>query len=231
MRFFKPFEFKRGLRLFVSVPSNLKEFLESLPFLGALKKLGEIVLLAPRNFEEIREILNPSLFQNFFYYSNLTPLNREFSLLKRQIMDLRFHYLIELNRPANLALPYLIPASCRITFYDSKYFPFYNILIKDKISALYPFFQIEGADPKRQFKFSKVELKNLRRVLPGEEPVVFVNGEDKEFTWSGGKFIFDRKRQRLSEAMKTLYLCAAYCGIDDELASFARIFDKQIIQL
>lgn len=230
IRSFKPLEFKKGMHFFVSVPGKPKDFLESLSFLGALRKLGSIVFLMPKSFEEIREILNPELFQNSYYYSNLTVISKEFNFLKRQVKDLRIHYLIELNNPANLALPYLIPASRRITFYNLKYFPYYNILI-DEISALYSFFRIEGADPKKQFKFSKIELKNLSKTLSREAPILFVNGKVQQLTWPGGKFIFDRDKQKLTEAMKTLYLCDAYCGDDDEFASFARIFGKQIIQV
>uniref|UniRef100_A0A7C4XJY0 Uncharacterized protein n=1 Tax=candidate division WOR-3 bacterium TaxID=2052148 RepID=A0A7C4XJY0_UNCW3 len=228
---FRPIGLKRGESFFISVPRKLNDFLESLSFLTALRKVGKVFLFAPQYFADFFSILNPSIFNTIYYEKNLEVLTGEFNILKTKLNDMKFNYLIELNQPANLALPYLVPAEKRISFYDLKNYPYYNILARGEIETLSSFFSLENEDPRLVFKFSKTELKNLKKALSLKSPALFINGKDKieDNVWSGTKIFFEKEKQKLSDTFKILYLCDAYYGEKDEFYVFAQIFEKQII--
>lgn len=225
---FKPIGVKKRANYLVSPPANLKDFLKVLPLMGGLHTLGQIVLLVPKNFENIFKILKANLFEVIYYEKMPMLLTKEFKSLRKHLNKRDFYSLIEFNVPANISLPYLVAAEKRISFYDKNNFPYYNILIKGDISILHNFFQIEKEDPLNLFKFHSSDLKKIERELPKHRPLLFVNGEDNT-GWNGDKVVLGKDALPRVNTYKILYLCDAYYGKDDELSELAKLFNKEII--
>lgn len=235
---FKPLGFKRKEKFLVSTPVKVKDFLKLLPFLGGLRKLGEVVLLAPQSFVPFLKMFKAKIFQCIYWSKVPEVLTQEFDFLKRELENYNCSWLIELNPDANLALPSLINVERRVAFYDTKNFPYYNILIKDGIDSLVSFFQISSVAPEALFKFNKIELKNISKNLPVERPLLFVNTDEKRtfvkpesLKWTGSIVSGNKSAEDIELLYKKLYLCDAYYGPDDEFCEMARIFKKEIIAL
>lgn len=235
---FKPLGLKRKEKFLVSTPVKIKDFLKMLPFLGGLRKLGEVVLLAPQSFVPFLKIFKAKIFQGIYWSKVPEVLTREFDFLKRELENYNCNWLIELNPDANLALPGLINVERRVAFYNTKNFPYYNILIKGGIDSLSDFFQIPAVAPGTLFKFNKIELKNISKNLPVERPLLFVNTDEKKpfvkpesLKWTGTIVLINKAAEDIELLCKKLYLCDAYYGPDDEFCEMARIFKKEIITL
>lgn len=235
---FKPLGIKRKDNFVISVPYGIKDFFKTLPFLGGMRKLGNVILLAPERFVPYLKIFKTNIFQTVYWTNFPKVLTNEYEFLKKELRNYQCNWLIELNTNANLALPTLIDVEKRIAFYNKKNFPYYNILIKEGIETLVSFFQISVVDPVTLFKFNKLELKAIEKKMPNERPLLFFNQteikkEIEDIKWSGGVVIHnkDKDKDMIEKACEKLYLCDAYYGPDDEFCELARIFKKEIIIL
>lgn len=233
---FNPLGLKRKEKFLISTPVKVKDFLKMLPFLGGIRKLGEVILLAPQSFAPFIRIFKAKIFQSIYWSNVPEVLTREFDFLKKELEIYNCTWLIELNQNANLALPSLINVERRVAFYNTKNFPYYNILIKDGIESLINFFQISAIEPEMLFKFNKIELKNISKSLPVEHPLLFVNtGENKSFVkpksleWTGSMVLANKPGDDIELLCKKLYLCDAYYGPDDEFCELAKIFKKELL--
>lgn len=233
---FKPIGIGRRESFFIAPAENIKEFFKALPFIAGIRKLGSVMLFVPEVFMPYIKNFRVNYFQIIFYKEFPQVLTREFDILKNEIKKISFNWLIELNHRANLNLPNLVNAEKRVTFYDKKNFPYYNILIKGGIEALVNFFQISLVDPVSLFKFNKLELKGILKGLPQEQPRLFFNEADKgaeeleRLKWQGG-IVYHKKNDDIEKGLKELYLCDAYFGPDDEFCEIAKIFKKEIITI
>jgi len=225
---FKPIGYEKNANYLVSVPRNAKDFIKSLSFLAGLKKTGRVVLLLPKTFGDLIDLFKSDLFETIYYENAPTIFSQEFKILKNLLKKRNFNSLIELNVPANISLPYLVDVKRRISFYDEKIFPYYNILVKGDASAMNDFFQFRKMNPQILFKFHISESKKILKKLNKKKPLLFVNG-DNDIQWEGAKFILGKDSLSINEIYKILYLCNTYYGKDDEFCEFARIFDKKII--
>ncbi len=228
---FKPLGIKRRRQFLVSAPCNEGDFVKALPFINGLKKMGSIVMLLSHNLAKIYQYIKPQLFESIFCESPAEIFTKEYNGLKEKLGERRFHFLVELNRPANISLPYLTPIEKRICFYDKNKFPYYNIMIKDSITSLSDFFDIKETDPQLLFHFSKRDLRKLLKKMNKKGPFLFANGRH-DVSWQGDKIIVGKDIAVSDpEIYGILYICDAYCGKDDTLFEFAKLFKKSILQL
>jgi len=227
---FKPLGIKKRRNFLVSVPCNESDFLKTLPFINGLKKLGSIVLLISNDLKNIYQCIKPEIFEAIFYDRPTILFTREYKNLKERLSTRRFHFLVELNKPANISLPYLTPIEKRICFYDRDKFPYYNIMIKNSITSLHEFFNIKETNPELLFQFSKRDLKKIVKKMNKKEPLLFVNGRNS-ISWEGDKIIVGENIAASDpEIFGILYICNAYCGKCDILYEFAKVCKKQIFQ-
>lgn len=227
---FKPLGIKKRRHFLVSAPYNEGDFIKALPFIDGLKKLGSIVMLVSYNLKNIYQFIRPHIFEPIFCESPTELFTKEYNGLKEKLGERRFHFLVELNKPANISLPYLTPIEKRICFYDEKKFPYYNIMIKDSIASLYDFFDIKETNPQLLFNFSKRDLRKFLKKLNKKEPLLFVNGRNN-VSWEGDRIIVGENILASDpEIYGMLYICDAYSGRDDTLCEFAKLFKKPILQ-
>jgi hypothetical protein len=232
---FRPIGITKRDNFLISPPHRIKDFFKVLPVLGGIRKLGNVILLLPDTSAPYTKVFRPDYFQIVYWKEIPRVLTKEFESLKEELKKFSFNWLIELNPEANTALPNLIDAEKRITFYNNNVFPFYNILIKGGIEGLINFLQIPLVDPLTIFKFRKPELKPILKELPPVQPRLFFNRtSDKpeksgEVQWTGSIVYHDKDNTPIEVGLKKLYLCDAYLGPDDELCELARIFKKELI--
>ncbi|MGQ9464889.1 MAG: hypothetical protein ACUVQ4_04185 [bacterium] len=233
---FKPLGFKKGEDFLISTPTKIKDFLKLLPFLGGIRKMGNVILLVPQTFAPFIKMFRTRTFQSIYWSKIPLIFTREFDLLKQELENYQCNWLIELNENANIALPSLVNAERRVAFYNQRNFPYYNILIKGGIESLVNFFQIPVVEPQTLFKFNKLELRSIFKHLAGQPPFLFVNASETEqfvkpetVEWQGGIVVVNKSKDDVETMCKKLYLCNAYYGPDDEFCELARIFKKNII--
>ncbi len=226
---FRPLGSKKKADFFVSLPDNLTGLLKYIPFIAGLKKKGTVKLLSPQTLADILELIKPKLFEIIYYQKPIRLFTEPFKQLKKRFINQNFHYLIDLNNPANLHLPYLINSERRITFYDKPYFPYYNILIKDGIESLRQFLKIPGAKPDRIFKFQKRETKKILKELKKKSPLLVIN-DGQEIEWEGDRILIGREiPEQGTLRFQILSVADAYYGKKDELHQFARLLKKKIL--
>lgn len=227
---FKPLGIKKRRNFLVSAPCNEGDFIKALPFIDGLKKLGSIVMLVSHNLKNIYQCMRPHIFEPIFCESSTEIFTKEYNVLKEKLGERRFHFLVELNKPANISLPYLTPIEKRVCFYDRNKFPYYNIMIKDSITSLNDFFEIKESNPQLLFHFSKRDLRKVIRKLNKKEPLLFVNGRD-DVSWEGDRIIVGENIAVSDpEIYGILYICDAYCGKNDTLFEFAKLFKKPVLR-
>ncbi|MEO0184653.1 MAG: hypothetical protein ABIL20_02495 [candidate division WOR-3 bacterium] len=230
---FKPLGIKKRDSFLVSTPHATKEFLKVLSFLGGLRKLGSVILLLPETFMPFVKMLKPNTFQVIYWTKIPQILTREYDLLRKELKNHQCNWLIELSEDANLSLPGLIDVPKRITFYDQKNYPYYNILVKNGIESLMNFLQVTAIEPKSLFKFNKSELKTISKNLPAQHPLLFFNtvrdSDAERIEWSGSVVTWNKAAEGIEQACKKIFLCDAYLGPDDEFCEIARIFNKEIV--
>lgn len=227
---FKPLGIKKRRNFLVSVPCDEGNFLKTLPFINGLRKLGSIVLLLSLDLKNIYQYIKPKLFEAIFFDRPTIIFTKEYKSLKEKLSTRRFHFLVELNKPANISLPYLTPIEKRICFYDRDKFPYYNIMIKNSINSLHQFFNIEETNPELLFHFSKRDLKKVLKKMSKKEPLLFVNGKNS-ISWEGDKIIVGEHIAASDpEIFGILYICDAYSGQRDTLYEFAKVCRKRILQ-
>jgi hypothetical protein len=228
-RSFRPFATTKKPTHLISVPNCTRNFMKSLYFLSGLRDSGKLVILIPKTLEGVNSLLKQKIFETIFYEKTPMLFSKEYKILKERLGRCRFNFLIELNTPANISLPYLIPAEKRICLGDKNVFPYYNILIKDGINALNKYFDVKNNNPQDLFRFNTKSLKKFERKFRNKGPLLFVNTKDSP-KWDGHKIIIGE--DILPTDLKTyeiLYLADAYYGEHDGFYEFAKIFDKKII--
>lgn len=227
---FRPMGIEKKRNFLVSAPVNVSDFLKTLTFLVGLKKLGTIVMLMPKNLRSISRFMKPNIFETIFYEKPTRLFSKEHKRLKTQLANRNFHFIIELNKPANISLPYLTSVEKRICFYEKNNFPYYNIMIKENINSLTEFFNIKDNNPQNLFHFYARDLKKILKKFGKKRPILFVNGKNN-IMWEGSKIIVGKDISSSDlEAYKILYLSDAYHGRCDALYEFAKIFNKKIIE-
>ncbi len=227
---FKPLGIKKRRNFLISAPCNVGDFLQALPFINGLKKMGTIVMLASKDLKNIYRYIKPNIFETIFYEKPSTLFSKEYKDLKKRLGERHFHFLIELNKPANISLPYLTPVERRICFYEKDNFPYYNIMIKDSVNSLNEFFDIKETNPQNLFHFSKRDLQRTLKKFNKKRPLLLVNSVDN-ISWQGDKIIVGQNIANSDpEIYGILYLCDAYYGRYDTLYEFAKLFNKQILR-
>jgi len=226
---FRPLGVKKKLWHLVSVPSNTKDFFNAYPFLVGLTRIGSVVLLMPKQLEHIRSFMKPRQFEIILYEKTPTVFSEDYKRVAVQLGDRYFHFLIELNTPANISLPYLSNFQRRISFYDTNNFPYYNIQIKHGFASLNEFFNIETENMSDMFHFYSRDLKNIEKKLGKPRPLLFVNSAD-EIKWKGGRVIVGQDIMPDDpDVWSVLYVVDAYYGAQDAFYEFARISNKEIL--
>lgn len=231
--FSKPFHPRRIIKkpsYLISVPPNTRDFLQVLFFLEGLRNLGTMVILMPKSLKTICGFLKRNIFKTIFYEELPLLFSKEHKILKTQLEHKHFHFLIELNVPANISLPYLTSIEKRICLCEKNNFPYYNILIRNGHKTLNEFFEIKESNPQELFYFNASKLRKIKRKFSRKRPLLFVNKED-DLQWDGHKVVIGRDIQESdAAAYETLYLSDAYYGVHDAFYEFAKIFNKEIIK-
>jgi hypothetical protein len=229
MKTFHPCVMSKKSSYLISAPHKITDFIKSFPFLAGLQSRGTCVILMPRALETIYALMKQDIFRTIFYDNVPLLFSREYKMLKQQLEHEQFHYLIELNKPANISLPYLTPIEKRICLCDRNNFPYFNIFIKEGFSTLSDFFEIEDSDPHNLFHFNTNRVRVKKRKWSKKGPVLFVN-KSNDIEWEGYKVTVGKDVQSSdAEAYEFLYLADAYYGVQDEFYEFAVMFDKKII--
>lgn len=227
---FRPSKIRKKTNHLISMPHNTRNFVLALPFLAALRKYGNIVLLMPETVKNIYGFLKRNIFETIFYKKPPLLFSKEYKLLKERLSKRHFHFLIELDVPANISLPYLASVENRICFYGNNNFPYYNILIRDNIRSLIEFFHIDEDNPQQLFNFYESRLKKISKKFIKKHPVLFVNAKNN-VPWNGQKVIVGQDILPSDKnAYQILYLADAYYGKHDAFYEFAKIFNKEIIK-
>lgn len=183
----------------------------------------------PKSLEHIRSLIKPKHFEIILYEKTPALFSEDFKRVSLQLGERYFHFLIELNEPANRSLPYLANFQRRIAFHHEDNFPFFNIQVKNGYQSLHEFFNIESESITDMFHFYSRDLKSIRKKLSKSRPLLFINnGEDIE--WKGSKVILGKDVMPDDPNIwAVLYMIDAYHGIDDAFCEFARINGKNIL--
>ncbi len=231
-RFHRPFEplkiEKKPLHL-VSTPVDPAEFFRAVPFLSGLSKIGNVVLLMSKNLQFIRSFMKTKQFEIIIYEKHPRLFSEDFKRVGLQLGDRHFHFLIELNNPANVSLPYLRDFKRRIAFYDNINYPYYNILVRDGYTSLNQFFGVEVEDAHNMFHFQSRELKTLAKRLGKKHPMIFIN-EAADMEWKGDQIILGKDiLPEDPEVWKAVYMADAYSGKEDGFYEFAMLNKKTLV--
>ncbi|HEC77721.1 MAG TPA: hypothetical protein ENI34_01085 [candidate division WOR-3 bacterium] len=227
---FTPLGFKGKADFLISMPHQVGSALEALAIVGGLHKKGRIVLLLPEVLTNICRFLKLQKYETIYYKTPLKLFSKEYKSLKEILSTKKFDYLIELNEPPNIAIPYLVPVERRISFYTEKIYPYYNILIKDNLQTLAEFFNIKQYKLKNFFAFNLKEKKEVLQKFNKKKPLLFINDKDTE-VWNGDRIAVDEEISLSDpELYRILYFSDAYCGRRDELYKCAKLFNKKIIE-
>lgn len=228
-RSFKPLGSVKKHSFLISVPNESRLFFRAYPFMFRLSKIGSIVLLMPKDLEYIRAFMKPKQFEIILYEKFPAIFSEDYKRIAVQLGDRYFHYLIELNEPANISLPYLSNFQRRIAFYRESNFPYFNIQVKNGYASLHQFFDIEHEKDSDMFHFYSRDLKSVEKKLGKSRPLLFINNAE-EIDWKGGKIVLGKDIMPDDpDIWNLLYTVDAYHGIQDAFYEFARINNKTII--
>ncbi|UCD06324.1 MAG: hypothetical protein JSV98_03595 [candidate division WOR-3 bacterium] len=228
-RSFKPLGAKRKLWHLVSVPENPAEFFKAAPFLVGLSKIGSVVMLMPKSLETIRSFMKAKQFEVILYEKKPSLFSEDYKRVAVQLGNRHFHFLIELNQPANVSLPYLGNIQRRVSFFDKSILPYYNILVKDSYASLLEFFNIQSPDGQEMFHFYSRDLKATEKKLKVSHPLLFVNEADT-IDWDGNTIVVGKDIMADDPAIwKVLYGAEAYYGKQDAFYEFALLYNKEIL--
>jgi hypothetical protein len=226
---FKPLGSKKKSWHLVSLPRDARGFFEAAPFLLGLSKSGNVVLLMPKGLEWLRSLIKPKQFEIILYERRPVLFSEDYKRVRVQLGERYFHFLIELDKPANVSLPYLCNFQRRISFFDNKSFPYYNILMKNGYASLNEFFSIEDESARDMFHFYAKELKAVERKYRKLHPLLFVNGPD-DIEWKGSKIVLGQDIMPDDPNIwKILYIIDTYYGKQDAYYAFARVNNKSIL--
>ncbi len=231
-RFYRPFKPLGIMKKFwhlVSVPENAADFFKAVPFLMGLSRTGNVVLLMSKKLEMIRSIMKTKQFDIIIYEKPPLIFSEDYKRVAVQLDNRHFHFLIELNQPPNISLPYLGHIQKRISFYGKGVFPYYNILVKDGYTSLSEFLNVEPDNGKEMFHFYSRELKAIERKFAKKRPLLFVN-EAEPIEWQGSSIVVGKDiMSEDPEVWKVLYITDAYHGRKDAFYEFALIHNKEIV--
>ena len=226
---FHPLGLKKRRTIVVSVPSASEQVMDTLAFLNGLKTWGQVIVLIPACVHYIYTWLSKRYFIDLVYPKPVRRFGKEIKPLELQLSDRRIHFLIELNKPVNLSLPFMTNAEKRICFFDDATFPYYNIMMKDGYTSLHEFFNVKKFDPVKAISFAKSTKSQVRKAYHKRKPLCLVNGTAPS-TWTGDTIILDKDIPRAHPDVLPLLHCAdAYCGARDVLYDFARAYRKEIV--
>jgi hypothetical protein len=227
---FKPLGPKKKLWHLVSVPESPAKFFKAAPFLAGLSKIGSVVILMPKHLETIRSFMKTKQFEIILYEKRPSLFSEDYKRVAVQLGNRHFHFLIELNQPANISLPYLGNIQRRVSFFDKNIFPYYNILVKDSYASLLEFFDIHSANGQEMFHFYNRDLKAAKKNLKKSRPLLFIN-ETTPIDWNGGTVIVGQDIMSDDPNIwKVLYLADAYYGHQDAFYEFALLHNKEIVK-
>ena len=230
LKTFKPLGYKKKLKFLVSVPADASGFVEILPFLHGLARHGSMVTLVPSTVMPICQGVKTDKWNIIPCKTQADILSKEHRRVKELLEKKKFHYLIELNTPANKALAYLSDVPKRVCFYDETAFPYYNIMIKDSVNALGQFFNITASTAKQIFRFKISERKDFLAGIGKKRPLLFVNGVT-QIGWKGDTLIAGTDIALSDpDIYKALYFSDGYCGKQDALYEFAKLCDIKLME-
>jgi len=227
---FKPLGQKKKLWHLVSVPENPREFFKAATFLAGLSKIGNVIILMPKKLETIRSFMKTKQFEVILYEKKPSLFSEDYKRVAVQLGNRHFHFLVELNQPANISLPYLCNIQRRISFFNKNIFPYYNILVKDSYASLLEFFDIESANGQEIFHFYSRDLRSTEKNLKISHPLLFIN-ETAPIEWNGGTVILGQDIMPDDpDVWKVLYVADAYYGKEDAFYEFAALHKKEILK-
>lgn len=228
-RSFKPLGLSRKPWHLVSTPDDEAHFFQAAPFFYGLSKTGTVVLLMSKKMEHIRSFMRTKHFEIIIYEKHPRLFSEDFKRVALQLGERRFHFLVELNDPANISLPYLGDFQRRIAFYRSDNYPYYNILVKNGYASLNEFFGIEAENAQDIFHFQSRELKTVKKRLGKTHPLLFVN-EAPEIEWKGDCIVLGKDiMPEDPDVWKALYTADAYSGKKDAFYEFALLNKKTVL--
>ena len=226
---FKPLASKKKSWHLVSLPRDAKGFFDAATFLSGLSKSGNVVLLMPKSLEWLRTMIRPKQFEIILYERRPVLFSEDYNRVRLQLGERYFHFLIELDKPANISLPYLCNFQRRVSFFDNSSFPYYNILLKNGYTSLLEFFDIEDESARDIFHFQARELKAVERKYRKLHPLLFVNGPN-DIEWKGNKIVLGEDVMPDDpDIWKVLYVIDTYYGKQDAYFAFARANNKAIL--
>lgn len=226
---FKPLSKRTRHNFLISAPDNIAEFLRIMPYIAGLKNIGTMVMLVPQSYRTLCGYIKPKIFEFVFYEIFPEVLSKEHNALKEQLSRKRFHYIIDLNKPAKISLVYLTDAERRISFYNQEMFPYYNIMLRDSIKSLCDFFALQKTDPRKLLKFYVRNIKNALKKFNIKPPILFVNGSNS-VTWQGDRIVMGKDiAVDDPDAYNLLIGADAYSGQHDVFFELAKILAKEII--
>jgi len=227
---FHPFKLPKKPTHLISAPNNIRDFLKTLFFLSGLRNSGTIVIVMQKSLENIHRFFKKNIFEAIFYDKTPLLFSKEYKILEERLNRRSFNFLIELNVPANISLPYLTNAEKRICLDKKSNFPYYNIFMKDGLNVLNEFFHIQESNPQDLFDFKERDLRKVEQKFHKNRPLLFLNRKD-DTKWDGDKVAVGKDILPSDpESFQVLYLADAYCGEHDGFYEFAKIFNKQIIK-
>lgn len=226
---FRPLGMKKRCTFLVSVPSDDTRAVSTLSFLGGLKTWGQVYVLIPHCVHHFYQWLSQRYYKKIGYPKPVRRFGKERKVLQEQLQNQKFHFLIELNAPVNISLPFVATAEKRICFFDMDNYPYYNIMMKNGYTSLHEFFNVKKANPARIIQFSGKSKTQVRSAYGKHKPLCFVNGVTPH-TWTGDTIVVEKDISRTDPDVLSLLNCAdAYCGHHDVLYEFACVFKKKII--
>lgn len=226
---FKPLGTTKKAWHLVSAPGDTANFFKATPFLYGLSKIANVVVLMPKTLEPLRSFMKTKQFEIIIYEKRPSLFSEDFKRVSLQLGERHFHFLIELNDPANISLPYLSNFQRRVAFYDSNNYPYYNILVKNGYASLGEFFSIEAENAKNIFHFQSRELKAFEKHLGKSRPLLFVNG-GATIDWKGDRIVLGEDvMPEDPDVWKALYITDAYFGKKDAFHEFALLNNKTML--
>lgn len=225
---FKPLGIGKRHSLIVSIPKTTHNVGNTITLLQGLIKFGSVNLLVPKPLEHFYKILPQRKFTILTYTYPLRLFSKEYTSLKQQLDGKQYQYLIDLNTPANIHLPYLTMIQKRICFYEEKAYPYYNILVKDGFAALKEFFSVSKPS-KNIFTLSQKQQREILKKYNKKKPLLFINKQESP-SWNGDSVVLGKEiTEADKDAYSLLYVSDAYAGIHDDFYYVAQFLNKQIL--
>lgn len=227
---FHPLGMKKKRTFLVSVPQESDAVMETLSFLGGLRTWGRVLVLIPNSVNNLYYFMKENHYERFVYERSGQNAGKSRKSLMENLKKHRFHFLIELNKPADTSLPYVTSIEKRVCFYNKDTYPYYNILIKNGFTSLNEFFTIKKINPAKVLSFvGRTKSKVLSR-YGKRKPLCIINGALPK-VWQGDTMVIGSEITRSDpELVSVIHSADSYCGAHDILYDFAKLFKKTIIE-